>query len=317
MAALPIDIVIEVTIFGVVVAVSLAVERAVLGAIDVRRRLGDQSGSFAVASGSVIKDGKVSNPFLLWVQNSSSLSDAKDSSKLRRDLALAGFDYPSAPVWYVILRFTLAIGLPLLFILAQAFVAKPLQGVGLIFGALALCGVSLIAPRAFIDNRANARRAQIENEFPDALDLLVVCVEAGLGLESAFVRVGEEVGHSHPRVSEEFKRVSQEFRAGRSRTEALRAMADRCDVESVTSFAALIIQTESLGASVGQTLRTYSVEMRATRFLKAEEKAMRIPVLMTVPLVACILPVIITALLLPPIIDVMRQLIPALSGMHH
>src|SRR6202012_20368 len=107
---------------------------------------------------------------------------------------------------------------------------------------------------------ANARRTGIENEFPDALDLLVVCVEAGLGLEAAFVRVGEEVERSHPRVSDEFRRVSQEFRPGRARADAMRSMADRCDVESVRSFVALVIQTEALGASVGQTLKTYAVE---------------------------------------------------------
>jgi tight adherence protein C len=313
---LPIEIIIEVLTFGIVVAVSLAIERGILDVIDVRRRLGDD-GTPAVGGPSVVKRGDVSHPFLMWVQRSSSLNNAADRQKLRRDLALAGFDHPSAPVWYVIGRFGGAIGLPLLFITGQTLASKPMHGPGLVFVALVLCGLSLLAPRAFIDNRANSRRAQIEHEFPDALDLLVICVEAGLGLEAAFVRVGEEVVRSHPRVSAEFGQVSAEFRAGRSRADALRAMADRCDVESVRSFSALIIQTEALGASVGQTLRTYSVEMRSARFLKAEEKAMRIPVLMTIPLVSCILPVIITSLLLPPIIDVIRQLLPALRGMHH
>jgi len=108
--------------------------------------------------------------------------------------------------------------------------------------------------------------------------------------------------------------MSDELRAGRSRADALRNLADRADVDAVKSFVALLIQTDSLGTSVGQTLKTYAAEMREHRFLRAEEKAMRIPVLMTIPLVACILPVIVTALLLPPIIDVIRTLVPALKG---
>jgi tight adherence protein C len=94
----------------------------------------------------------------------------------------------------------------------------------------------------------------------------------------------------------------------------LRALGERTDVESVKSFAALLIQTDTLGTSIAQTLRTYANEMREHRMLTAEEKAMRIPVLMTVPLVACILPVIITALMLPVMIDVVRNLLPALHG---
>jgi tight adherence protein C len=142
---------------------------------------------------------------------------------------------------------------------------------------------------------------------------MVVCVEAGLSLDAAFIRVGQEVKESHPRIAEEFDRVSEQLRAGRGRAEALRAMADRTGVPAVRSFVALLIQTETLGASIAQTLRTFSNEMRETRFIKAEEKAMRIPVLMTLPLVCCILPVIVTALLLPAIIDVMRTLMPALT----
>lgn len=314
---LPLDIIIEIIIFGIVVAGSLALLRGVEAMIDVRRRLGQDPGA-AVNSPttSVFRGGAVRNPILLWVQSSTAPDDSKDRQKLRHDLSQAGFDSPAAPVWYVIARFSGAIGLPILFLVSQQFMAKPMTGLGLIVGALLLCGLGLIAPYMIVANRANARREQIEHEFPDALDLMVVCVEAGLGLEAAFIRVGHETLESHPRIAEEFNRVSDELRAGRGRAEALRSLADRTDVDPIKSFVALLIQTDSLGTSIGQTLRSYSVEMREHRFLAAEEKAMRIPVLMTVPLVACILPVIITALLLPPIIDVMRTLLPALRGHH-
>jgi tight adherence protein C len=232
---------------------------------------------------------------------------------LRRELSLAGFDQATAPVWYVITRFSLAIGLPLLVVFGPALLGKSIGGIGVIVFPLVLCGLGLVAPRLFVSNRAEARRVQMEQEFPDALDLLVVCVEAGLGLEAAFVRVTAEVAESHPRIAQEFGRMSAELTAGRGRAEALRAMSERVNVDSIKSFVALLIQTDALGVSIAQSLRTYSAEMRQSRFLKAEEKAMRIPVLLTVPLVACLMPVIIVALLLPPIIDLMRTLGPALA----
>jgi tight adherence protein C len=174
----------------------------------------------------------------------------------------------------------------------------------------------LLLPRILLDRRIESRSAQLEREFPDALDLMVVCVEAGLGMEAAFIRVAEEMRGSHPRITEELGRVSEQLRAGRSHSDALRDMADRSSVAGVKALAALLIQTEQIGASIAQSLRTYSHEMRETRMLKAEEKALRIPVVMTVPLVACILPVIVVALMLPAFISIIRVLIPALTGVH-
>lgn len=308
------DVFIQVLTFAGVFAGVLFGQQAITGFLAIRRRMGDQTPVRRTAAASILKTDTVSNRFLLWVQSATSLNDSKDSKKLRRDLSLAGFDQVSAPVWYVIVRFSLAIGLPVLLIFGSALAGKPLPGLGAIIFPLVLCGFGLIAPRSFIDHRAEARRVQMEQEFPDALDLLVVCVEAGLGLEAAFVRVGQEVRESHPRVSEEFGRLANEMSAGRGRADALRAMADRLNVDTVKAFVALLIQTDALGVSIAQSLRTYSVEMREHRFLKAEEKAMRIPVLMTMPLVACFMPVIIVALLLPPAIDVVRTLMPALAN---
>jgi tight adherence protein C len=309
------ELVIEIVIFGVVVAASIAAIQGMTGYMAVRRRIGQEPLSAATASVPLFKAKREDNAVLDWVEGAT-LNDPKERTKLRADLAAAGFKGPATPVWFVIFRFLLAIGLPLGFLALQAASAKPMTGFGLILIVLILCAVGFIGPRAFIDNRGNSMRTQLEIEFPDALDLMVVCVEAGLGLEAAFVRVGTETRRSHPRIAEEFSLCSQEFRAGRSRADALRSMAERSSVDAVRSFVALLIQTDSLGTSIGQTLRTYADEMRAHRFLRAEEKAMRIPVLLTVPLVACILPVIIVSLLLPPVIDVMRTVGPILTGHH-
>jgi tight adherence protein C len=309
-----IDVIVELIVFGIVVALVFAMAQAVAEYFTVRRRLGAATTATGPAS-ALLKETRQDNVVLDWVEGAT-LNDSKERTKLRADLNAAGFEGPSAPVIFVIARFLLAIGLPLGFMALQAISPKPWTGFGMILAVLMLSAIGFIGPRAFIDNRANGRRTQLEYEFPDALDLMVVCIEAGLGIEAAFVRVGSETVRSHPLISDEINRCSQEFRAGRSRADALRAMASRTMVDAVRSFVALLIQTDALGTSIGQTLKTYADEMREHRFLRAEEKAMRIPVLLTVPLVACILPVIIVSLLLPPAIDVMRTLLPALTGRH-
>jgi tight adherence protein C len=184
------------------------------------------------------------------------------------------------------------------------------------FWPLILCALGFLAPGRVLARLAERRQTRLEIEFPDALDLMVVCVEAGLSMDAAFIRIGQEIGESHPNIDAEFGRVSEQLRAGRARPEALRAMANRTGVGAIKSFVALMIQTEALGASIAQTLRTFSSEMRQTRFIKAEEKALRVPVIMTIPLVLCVLPVICTALLLPAIIDVVRILLPTLTAAH-
>ena len=308
-----IDIIIQMFAFAIVALVTVAVINGVIAAIQVRRRLSEQTGQGG-APGEVFKDESIVNPVLNWVQSTTLPEKSKDRAKLAKDLALAGFEQPTAPAIYVMLRFGMAVGLPALFLFTQMLSSKPVSGPTLAFVTLAACGVGLLAPRAILNRLIRGRKEKFEHEFPDALDLIVVCVEAGLGLDSSFVRVGEEVKQSHPRVSKEFEVLTDELAAGRNRSDAMRDMADRVGVDSLSSFVALVVQTDALGVSVAQTLRVYSTEMREHRFLKAEEKAMRVPVLMTIPLVACFLPVIITAVLLPAVIDLIRTVGPALNG---
>ena len=166
----------------------------------------------------------------------------------------------------------------------------------------------------YIRLKAGNRQRDIINGFPDALDLLLVCVEAGLGLEAAFARVGMEMTRSHPLLAEQLGAVVLELRAGRSREDALRRMADRAGVDEIRSFATLLIQSSKLGTSMGQTLRTYASEMREKRRMRAEEKAHRLPVLLSVPLVVFMLPVMIGVLILPAVIRLVRVLLPAMAG---
>jgi tight adherence protein C len=246
------NIVIEVIVFALVVALAVAGIRMAEGMLDVRRRLGG-SGHTVTGAAGVMRADAPTNPFLKWVQRAT--SDDKDKDKLTRDLRMAGFTHPSASALFVVARFSLAIGLPLGFILFETVSAKPMGSIPLIVFAIALCGLGLIIPKAVVDNRSSARRTQLEQEFPDCLDLMVVCVEAGLGLEAAFVRVAADVEESHPRIAEEFDRMSDELRAGRSRADALRSLANRVDVDALKSFVALLIQTDTLGPALARRSR--------------------------------------------------------------
>jgi tight adherence protein C len=174
--------------------------------------------------------------------------------------------------------------------------------------------LGLYLPSLFIRARADRRQQALVNAFPDALDLMLVCVEAGLGLEAAFSRVGMEMTTSHPLLSEQFGAVVLELRAGRSHEDALRRMADRAGADDIRAFATLLVQSTKLGSSIAQTLRTYSAEMREKRRLRAEEKAHRLPVLISIPLVVCMLPTMIGLLMLPAAIRVARAVLPALHG---
>jgi tight adherence protein C len=307
------ELLIDILVFALVTSVTLLAERVVGARLSIQRRLG-RDVSAPTASGSVLKPNTVTSGFLAWVQTATAPKDPNETTELRRNLALAGFEGPTAPVWYVICRFSLAVGLPVALVIGLTLLGKRLAGMDAIIFPLVFCGVGLLLPHYLVRMLANGRRTAIEHEFPDALDLLVVCVEAGLGLEAAFVRVAREVRESHPRIAREFGWLADEMSAGRSRSDALRALAARVDVESVKAFVALLVQSDSLGVSMAQSLRTYSAEMRETRFLKAEEKAMRIPTLLTLPIVGCFLPVIVVALMLPAGINMARTLIPAL---HH
>ena len=247
------------------------------------------------------------------IENSGlSLVDTKDAA-LRQRLAAAGYTAPYAARLYTFTRLVLVIALP---VLALMFVWLSGSSVGLMRLYLTLiipAVLGLYLPSLFIRAKADRRQRQIINGFPDALDLMLVCVEAGVSLEAAFDRVGREMTLSHPLLAEQLGMVVLELRAGRSREDALRRLADRTGTDEVRAFATLLIQSTTLGTSIAQTLRIYAAEMRERRRMRAEEKAHKLPVLLSIPLVACMLPVMIGVLMLPAVIRVIRTMIPAMS----
>ena len=242
-----------------------------------------------------------------------SLTDTK-SDVLRDKLIAAGFESSSAPRVYTLIRLVLVIALPVLFVGFSLLGGGELSYIRLyIFGSIA-AAAGLYMPALFIRAKADRRREAIVNGFPDSLDLMLVCVEAGLGLEAALDRVGREMAVSHPLVSRLLTTATLQLRAGASREAALRKMAEAARVDEISSFATLLIQSDKLGTSIATTLRIYASEMRERRRMRAEEKAHRIPVLISIPLVTCMLPVMIGVLMLPAAIRVVRQVLPAMAG---
>jgi tight adherence protein C len=242
-----------------------------------------------------------------------SLVDTRDAA-LRQQLIAAGYTAPYAPRVYTLIRLLLVILLPGLVVVSFWIQASSPSMTKLFLYLVMSAAMGLYLPSLFIRAKADRRQQELTNAFPDALDLMLVCVEAGLGLESAFSRVGMEMTSSHPLLAEQFGSVVLELRAGRSVDDALRRMADRAGADDIRAFATLLIQSTKLGSSISQTLRTYAAEMREKRRLRAEEKAHRLPVLISIPLVACMLPTMIGVLMLPAAIRVIRAVIPALQG---
>ena len=242
-----------------------------------------------------------------------SLTDTK-SDVLRAKMLAAGFDSPAAPRIYTLVRLVLVTLFPALLVILTLLAGQELTFLKLYFLGSLSAIVGLYVPTLYIRARADSRREAIIRGFPDSLDLMLVCVEAGLGLEAALDRVGREMSVSHPLVGRLLTTSTLMLRAGASRETALRKMADTAGVDEIASFATLLIQSDRLGTSIAATLRVYADEMRERRRMRAEEKAHRIPVLISIPVVACMLPVMIGVLMLPAAVRVVRQMLPAMTG---
>ncbi len=306
-------------LFAVVAAGVFVAAQAIATRQVTRRRLIEESprvGGGTQTMGS-LRTERVESAWLKLVNSIEtsglSLVDTKDEA-LRQKLVAAGFTAPFAPRVYTLVRLVSVAGLPLLVMTFFWLSGSSPSVTKLYFSLIIAAAMGLYIPSLLIRVRADRRQQELINGFPDALDLMLVCVEAGLGLEAAFARVGMEITTSHPRLAEQFGAVVLELRAGRSHEDALRRMADRAGADEIRAFATLLIQSTKLGSSIAQTLRTYASEMRERRRMRAEEKAHRLPVLISIPLVACMLPVMIGVLMLPAAIRVIRAVLPALQG---
>jgi tight adherence protein C len=172
--------------------------------------------------------------------------------------------------------------------------------------------VGYLIPEIWLIWRVHARQHRLRRGLPDCLDLLVICVEAGLGLDQSLLKVAQEMRVTHHELSEELQLVNLEMRIGKARIEALRELAKRTGLEDIKSLVAMLIQTERFGTSVAQSLRVYSDDLRMKRRQRAEEMSAKTTVKMVPPLVFCIFPALMVVVLGPAIITLIRQLMPIL-----
>ena len=246
--------------------------------------------------GVVLRDGPAANrgvsPTLVPLS-------PKKMGAVRRRLTAAGFHSHSAPHYFTAAQATLAVVLGVLPLLLIG------QSGGLmlaIFGGV----IGYMLPGLILDRRISQRRLRIENGLPDALDLLIVSIEAGLALDQAILKTGEELEIAHPELAEELRLVNIETRAGKPRIEAFKNFAARTKVDDVRALVAMLVQTDRFGTSVAKALRTHAEVSRTKRRQRAEERAQKVGVKLVFPLVFCLFPALYVVMLGPAYLQFLK-----------
>jgi tight adherence protein C len=231
----------------------------------------------------------------------------KEMSRIRRRLTRAGYYSPSAPVIYA----SLEVGLPVL--VGVSVLLAMGSGRGVLVASFAAIAAYLL-PGLVVGRIISRRQQQIRNGLPDALDLIIVCVEAGLSLDQAVLKASEELALAHPVLTEELQILINEIRAGKPRMEAFRNLGERTKVDDVRALVAILIQTDRFGTSIAQALRTHADTGRTLRRQRAEERAAKLGVKLVFPLVFCLFPAMYVVTLGPGAIRIIRVLIQGIGG---
>jgi tight adherence protein C len=249
----------------------------------VRRRVRDLSrkGSSPVAAPGALDQSLRDDPMLKRITTFIPKSP-KEMTRIQRRLAVAGLHGAKYVAFYLVAE----IALP---ILGFAAVVFALGWSGFIFAILAAV-LGYLVPGLLLERQARKRQKQIQNGLPDALDLLIVSLEAGLAIDQAILRSAEELGVAYPALAEELKLINVECRAGKPRIEAFKNFATRTKVDDVRGLVAMLVQTDRFGTSIADALRTYAEVSRTKRRQRAEEKAAKIAVKLVFPLVFCLFP---------------------------
>lgn len=231
-----------------------------------------------------------------WNRLLNSLPTSRGTVKrLRREMAMAGFETAQSGVMLSLAELAgpLVLGALAYVLLSDASGLYRWLVVG--FGAL----LGYLAPGFVLSNRIKSRQKQVENGLADALDLLVLCLEAGSSLDQAIVKASEELGVSYPALGQQLRMLTSEMRAGKPRTEAFRALADRTRVDDVRALVSMLVQTDKFGTSIAQALRTHADVCRTKRRQRAEERAQQVGVKLVFPLVFCLFPALYVVMLGP------------------
>jgi tight adherence protein C len=243
-----------------------------------------------------------------WVKHFQQVApkSPKEMTKVRRMLATAGYRSLTAAVIYsaaeVILPVVLGGALLLSFGWSRWYIAA--------LGA----AIGYMAPSVWLGRQTKLRQKQIRNGLPDALDLMIVCIEAGSGIDQSIVKTSDELDISYPALAEELRIITTEIRAGKPRLEAFKNFASRTKVDEVRSLVAMLVQTDRFGTSIAQALRTHAEVARTKRRQNAEERAAKIGVKLVFPLVFCLFPSLYVAILGPAVVDYVRVFKPGISN---
>jgi tight adherence protein C len=234
--------------------------------------------------------------------------DPADASLLRRDLMAAGYRSESALFFYQAARVIAIVVFVVLALIFRGYITN--NGILAIVIPVGAGMLGYFAPSLYLDHLVSARHERIRMSLPDALDLMVVSVEAGLGLDQAIQYVAKELITTHPDVAEEFQLVNLEIRAGKRRIEALRNLAERTGEAELRKLVAILIQTERFGTSIADSLRTHSDFMRVRRRQEAEERANKVGVKLVFPIFFFILPAMLVVSAGPGLLQVFKYLFP-------
>ena len=229
-----------------------------------------------------------------------------DMSSMQKTLLRGGYRSRNAAIIFFGTKGFFAILLPATFFFIQLFLSRHITPDRLLFSLILFAAIGFYMPNIWLKSHISRRKGKICEGFPDTLDLLVVCVEAGMGLDAAINRVAEEMKMINREICDELQMLNLELRAGKPRLDALRGLAFRTDLEDVKSLVTLLIQADRFGTSVAQALRIHSDCMRTKRFQKAEEKAAQLSVKLLFPLIFFIFPSLFIVILGPVAIQLMK-----------
>jgi tight adherence protein C len=237
----------------------------------------------------------------------------KDVTVMQRRLIRAGYRNPNALKALYGAKAIFAVLLPVLMTVA-VFNSSAAQS-NKVMAILVAVAVGFFGPNEYVRMAAKRRQKQIQRGLANSLDLMVVCVESGLGLDQAIMQVAKELEHAHPEISEELAIVNLELKAGKRRAEALRNLADRTAVEDLKKLVAVLIQADRFGTGVAQSLRAHSDYMRVQARQIAEEKAAKLGVKLVFPIFFCILPSLFVVTVGPIVMKIIRELLPMMNNM--
>ena len=231
-------------------------------------------------------------------------SDPENVARLRLKLIQAGYLEPRAVGWYFLIRFAAFAGVALAALFVSLLYGQDASSFNRWSFVIGSGAFGYFVPGLALSRMVTARMREYRNGFPDFMDLMIVCSDAGMSMEAGIERVSRELATTYPSLGENLRLVSIELRAGRGLDDALRSLGDRLSLDEVRSFATLLQQSKELGTSLSGALRVFSDEMRHKRMSLAEEKAHALPAKMSVPVTVCILPVVLMIAIIPIVVKI-------------